>query len=346
MSFVAYLHKAIGRENLTAGEACAVMDLILAGEASTAQIAAFLVALRMKGETPDELLGFARAMRSRAVQVEPGLNGEPLIDTCGTGGDGACTFNVSTVAALVVAGAGVKVAKHGNRSISSHCGSADILEALGVNIALNPDEVARCIREVGIGFLFAPAIHPAMRHAQAARVELKIRTAFNLLGPLTNPAGATAQLVGAPSVRSAELMAEALAHLGLQRGFVVHGLDGLDEISTTGDTLVLEIRGGAIAHYTLTPGDFGLPVAGAADLKGADKETNCSITRAILAGERGPKRDIVLANASAALLAASRVSDLKAGVAIAADSIDSGAAARKLEEFSRYTQMAAAAQQA
>ena len=336
-SFVSYLHRAIARENLTAADAQNVMDAILDGEATTPLIAALLVALRMKGETPDELLGFARSMRARAVPVQASEPGEPLVDTCGTGGDGACTFNVSTVAALVVAGAGVKVAKHGNRSISSQCGSADILEALGVRIDLTPEEIGRCIREVGFGFLFAPAIHPAMRNAQPARRELKLRTAFNLLGPLTNPAGATAQLVGAPSIRAAELMAEALASLGLARGFVVHGLDGLDEISTTGETFVLEIRGGAIAHRTFTPEEFGLRRADPSDLKGSDREENCAIARAILSGERGPKRDIVLLNAGAALAISGRVPDVGAGIELAAQSIDSGSAARKLEEVAKFT---------
>ena len=342
MSFVPYLHKTVGRENLSASEAQAVMDLILTGQASTPLIAAFLVALRMKGETPDELLGFARAMRAKAVPVRPELNGEPLIDTCGTGGDGSCTFNVSTVSALVVAGAGVKVAKHGNRSISSQCGSADILEALGVRIDLTPELIGRSIREVGIGFLFAPAIHPAVKNAQPARVELKLRTAFNLLGPLTNPAGATAQLVGAPSVRAAELMAEALAALGLARGYVVHGLDGLDEITTTGETFVLEICGGAIAHQTFTPEEFGLRRAKPEDLKGAGREENCAIARAILAGEKGPKRDIVLLNAGAALNICGRAEDLRAGIRLAAVSIDSGAAAQKLEELAKFTNVMAA----
>jgi anthranilate phosphoribosyltransferase len=227
--------------------------------------------------------------------------------------------------------------------VSSQCGSADILEALGVNIALDAAQSARCIREVGIGFLFAPAIHPAMKHAGPARSELKVRTAFNLLGPLTNPAGATAQVVGAPSVHAAELLAQTLASLGLHRGFVVHGMDGLDEISTTGETLVLEIRGGAIAHNTLAPEDFGLPRSLPEDLKGADKAANCAIAHEILSGKHGPRRDIVLANAAAALLACSRASGLKEGVSLAAEVIESGAAARKLNELIRFTQALAAA---
>src|SRR5262245_33120056 len=222
------------------------MQVILNGQATPAQIAAFLVALRMKGETSEELAGFAQTMREMASTVDPKLNGATLIDTCGTGGDRSGTFNISTVAAFVVAGAGVHVAKHGNRSISSACGSADLLESLGIRIAIAPEQAARAIREVGIGFLFAPAIHTAMKHAQPVRVELKTRTVFNLLGPLTNPAGASAQLVGAPSAVAAELMAGALVSLGLKRGFVVHGSDGLDEITTTGLTLAFEIRNGKL----------------------------------------------------------------------------------------------------
>lgn len=336
MSFVSYLHKVVNRENLTEAEAELVMNLVLSGEVGTPLLAAFLVGLRMKGETASELVGFARAMRARAVPVEPGVAG-PLLDTCGTGGDGACTFNISTVAAFVVAGAGVVVAKHGNRSISSQCGSADILEALGVNIALSPKEMARSIRDVGIGFLFAPAIHPAMKHAQPARLELKLRTAFNLLGPLTNPAGAAIQVVGAPSIRAAELLAESLAALGLARGFVVHGLDGLDEITTTTDTFALEIRRGAIAHHTWSPADFGVPVARPEDLKGDDREANLRIARAVLDGQRGPARDIVLVNSAAALLAAGKAANLQEGVAVAANSIDSGAAKEKLANLIRHT---------
>jgi anthranilate phosphoribosyltransferase len=337
MSFISYLHKAVNRENLTSGEAQTVMELILNGDVTTVQIASLLVALRMKGETADELVGFARAMRAKGAKVNAGITGEPLLDTCGTGGDGACTFNVSTVAAFVVAGAGVKVAKHGNRSISSQCGSADILESLGVHIALTPAQIARSIREVGIGFMFAPAMHPAMKHAQPARMELKMRTAFNLLGPLTNPAGANIQLAGAPSLRAAELMAEALASLGLQRGFIVHGLDGLDEITTTCETRVLEIRGGAIAEHTLTPDDFGVPFAKEADLKGADKETNREIALEVLNGAIGPRRDIVLVNAAAAFVATGRAENFRDGAAIAAECIDKGCAIAKLQQLVRFT---------
>ena len=339
MSFLPFLHRAASRENLTATDAQRAMELILTGQATTAQIAGFLVALRMKGETPDEILGFARAMRECCTKVLPLLNGEALLDTCGTGGDGQNTFNISTIAAFVVAGAGVKVAKHGNRSLSGLCGSADIFEGLGVNIALTPEQTAASIREVGIGFLYAPAMHPAMKHAQAARLELKMRTAFNLLGPLTNPAGATVQLVGAPSAAAAELMAEALGSLGLQRGFVVHGAGGLDEISTTGESLVLEIHRGAIAHHTLTPKDFGVKTAKLGDLRGGDCDANLAIARAVLNGERGPKRDVVLVNASAALVAAGKATGFLHGAELAAESIDTGRAREKVEHMARFSQM-------
>jgi anthranilate phosphoribosyltransferase len=337
MSFISYLHKAANRENFSCAEAQLVMEMILGGSATTAQIAAFLVALRMKGETPDELVGFARAMRAKSVKVKTGITNEPVLDTCGTGGDGSCTFNISTVCAFVVAGTGVKVAKHGNRSLSSLCGSADILETLGVNLTLTPAQIARSIREVGIGFMLAPAMHPAMKHAQPARVELKMRTAFNLLGPLVNPANPTAQVVGAPSLRAAELIAEALASLGLQRGFVVHGLDGLDEITTTAETRVLEIRGGAIAEHTLSPDDFGVAKAHPEDLKGADKEANREIAMEILNGAMGPKRDIVLVNASVALVAAGRAVDFKDGVRLAGESLDNGCALAKLKQMAAFS---------
>jgi anthranilate phosphoribosyltransferase len=335
--FLAYLHRVSNRENLPASDAQQALHLVLSGQASTPQLTAFLVALKMKGETPDEILGFARAMRAHSSRVAIDQSSQPLLDTCGTGGDSSFTFNISTTAAFVAAGAGVRVAKHGNRSISSRCGSADILEALGIHIALTPEQAAACIAEAGIGFLFAPAFHPAMRHAMPARLELKMRTVFNLLGPLTNPASAHAQLVGAPSVQAADLMAQALAALGLKRGFVVHGSDGLDEITTTGPTYVLEIMKGAIAHRTLTPDDFGLPSARPEDLKGGDLAENCRITRAILAGAPGPARNVVLANASAALVAAGRACDLVEGVAVAATAIDSGAALAKLEELGRLS---------
>lgn len=317
-----HLHRVSDGTSLTATEAENAMNSILAGEATTAQIAAFLVALKMKGETAEELTGFARAMRAKANRVETGL--PLLIDTCGTGGDSLDTFNVSTVAAFVVAGAGVPVAKHGNRSISGKFGSADLMEALGVRINLTPEEAARAIREAGIGFLFAPNIHPAMKNAGPARSELKMRTAFNLLGPLTNPAGAQVQIVGAPSVRAAALMAEALRALGLPHGFVVHGSDGMDEVTLTGPTKIWSMTG---EEFELTPEDFGVEQTSLNALRSDPVST----AKSVLAGEKGPARNIVLINASAALVAASVASDWKDGVAIAAKSIDSGAAQARLE---------------
>ena len=330
MSLLPYLVRLVAEENLPAADAEAAMQIVLRGEASHAQIAAFLIAEKMKGETVDELVGFARAMRQMAVPVDAALPGQTLLDTCGTGGDGAHTFNISTIAAFVVAGAGVHVAKHGNRSISSKCGSADLLEAWDIRLDLPPAETGRAIREVGIGFLFAPAVHTAMKHAQPVRVDLKMRTVFNLLGPLTNPAGATAQLIGAPSLQAAELMAGAIAALGIRRGFVVHGADGLDEITTTGATHAWEVRDGSVSPRELNPADFGVDLATAEDLRGGDREENLAIANAVLDGLPGPQRDIVLVNASAALVAAGRTESFRDGVRLAANSIDSGAARRKV----------------
>jgi anthranilate phosphoribosyltransferase len=331
-----FLHKVAGHGDLSAVEARDAMLAILGGEVSTAQIASFLVALRMKGETPEELLGFALAMREKSQRVD--IEG-PLLDTCGTGGDGASTFNISTIAAFVVAGAGVRVAKHGNRSttISSRCGSADIVEALGIAAAQTPDQVAQSIRAHGIGFLFAPLMHPAMKYAHPARLELKMRTIFNLLGPLTNPAGATRQLIGAPSDEAAGLMARALAGLAPERVFVVHGSDGLDEITTTGATSVFDVCGDSVNQQTWKPEDFGVDRSHAEQLKGGDCHVNCAIACAVLQGEHGARRDIVLVNASAAMLAAGHVADLREGVRLAADSIDSGAAWAKIEALRRFS---------
>ena len=341
MSLLPYLHRVADHRNLSSTEALEAMHIILSGRATPAQIAGFLVALRMKGETVDELVGFARALRQMAEAIDVGLAGEPLLDTCGTGGDGLATFNISTVVAFVVAGAGVRVAKHGNRSISSQCGSADLLEAMGVRIPMPPADCARAIREIGIGFLFAPAIHTATKHAHPVRVELKMRTVFNLLGPLTNPAGASAQLAGAPSPHFAELIAGALAALGLERGFVVHGSDGLDEITTTGTTLAFEIRHGEVLRRTLAPDDFGVALAQPGDLKGGDREMNLAIAREILGGAPGPRRDIVLVNAAAALVAVGRAQDFREGVALAAGAIDSGAARGKAAALARFTRATA-----
>jgi len=339
MPLLPYLERLAAGGDLSAAEAQSAMQTILDGQASAAQIAGFLMALRVQGETVDELVGFARAMRQTAVPVYLGLPGETILDTCGTGGDGAGTFNISTVAAFVVAGAGVRVAKHGNRAVTGRpgCGSADLLDSFGIAMNTSPERTARAIREVGIGFFFAPAVHTAMRHAAPVRADLKIRTAFNLLGPLTNPAGANAQLVGAPSEREAELIAGALAALGLPRGFVVHGWDGLDEITTTGPTLVFEIRSGNVERRTLEPGDFALPVAATEQLKGGGKERNLEIAMAVLNGERGAPRDIVIANAAAALVAAGRIETFLEGAAIAAVSIDSGAARGKVDALARFS---------
>ena len=339
MPFLHYLEQAVGRKDLNTEEAEAAMLEILNGQVSPTRIAAFLVALRMKGETPRELVGFARAIRRMAAPVDAGVIGKPLLDTCGTGGDCMGTFNISTLAAFVVAGAGVHVAKHGNRAITGPAGggSADLLESLGVRMPMPLDVAARAIREVGIGFLFAPAVHTAMKHAQPVRLDLGIRTVFNLLGPLTNPAGADAQVVGTPSDKSAELIARALAELGLRHGFVVHGADGLDEISTTGATLAFEVREGKAERRRLEPEDFAVKRARLEDLAGGGKERNLEIAQAVLAGERGPRRDIVLVNASAALVAAGKAQNFLEGMAIGTVSIDSGAARRKAEELAKFT---------
>ena len=332
------LHKAAEKTDLSADEASAAMNEILDGEVDPALIGALLVALRMKGETVDEIVGCARSMRRHAAAVPlPALDRDSLVDTCGTGGDGAGTFNISTSAALVVAGAGVPVAKHGNRSISSRCGSADVLEALGVKVALAPEHVARSIEEVGVGFLFAPRFHAAMKHAQPVRAQLKLRTIFNVLGPLTNPAGAGAQVVGVFAERLVPMIAEALARLGLRRAFVVHGEDGLDEITTTGATTVAEVRDGKVALSKVKAADFGLPEARPADLAGGDVEANTAIVREILEGRPGPRRDIVVANAAAALVAAGRAENFRAGAEAAADAIDSGEAAKRLRQLAELT---------
>ncbi len=332
-----FLHTVAEGRDLTAADAHEAMLRILAGETSTAQIAAFLVALRMKGETAEELLGFARAMREKGERVE--VEG-PLLDTCGTGGDGSSTFNISTIAALVAAGAGARVAKHGNRSITSQCGSADILETLGIAAAMSPARAAQSIREHGIGFLYAPLMHPAMKHAQPARLELKMRTVLNLLGPLTNPARAERQLIGAPSEHAASLMALAQAGLGCVRAFIVHGSDGLDEITTTGPTTVFEVRGETVQRHTWSAADFGVAQTSGEQLRGGDRHVNCRIACSVLQGERGPHRDIVLVNGAAALLAADCVRDPREGVDAAALAIDSGAAWGKVESLRQFSNAA------
>ncbi len=337
MSLLPYIEQIAAGQELSEADSFAAMHVILAGKASHPQIAAFLMGMRMKGPTVDELIGFARAMREMAVPVDVGLTDVPLLDTCGTGGDGQGTFNISTLVAFVVAGAGVHVAKHGNRSASSDCGSADMLEALGVKLAIAPADAARAIREIGIGFLFAQSIHTAMKHAHPVRADLKMRTVFNLLGPLTNPV-ANVQVVGAPSPETAKLLAGALAKLGVVRGYVVHGFDGLDEVSTTGPTLVYEIQEGQVKQRTLDPDDFAVRKAVPADLKGGSKARNLEIARAVLAGQRGPHRDIVIANSAVALAAVAQVETFLEGTAVAAVSLDTGAARDKLEALARFTQ--------
>jgi anthranilate phosphoribosyltransferase len=326
---------------LSQSEAHDLMHRMLSGTMGTEGIADVLAFLRRKGETLAELVGFASAIREMGPSLDLANLEEPLLDTCGTGGDGTCTFNISTATAFVVAGAGIRVAKHGNRRISSQCGSADVLEALGVSVTQPPEQVSACIRQTGIGFLYAPLLHPAVKHAQEARLLLKGRTVFNLLGPLTNPAHARIQLIGAYSVRAAEMLAHASARLGIERAFVVHGADGLDEISTTGITTVFQVEDGRVQKGRWTPADFGLDPASIEDLKGEDAATNAGIIRTVLDGEPGPRRDIVIANAAAALLVAQRAPDLKSAVTLAAESIDSGAARRKLEQVVQFGSKAA-----
>lgn len=334
------------RESLTREEARAVMTEVFSGSATDAQIAALLVALHMKGETVEEIVGFAEAMRAAAEPLPlhqdstltvSDTGRDALIDTCGTGGDARGTFNISTATAFVVAGAGVRVAKHGNRSLSSKCGSADVMEALGVKITLPTAVLAACLEEIGIAFLFAPAMHSAMKYVQPARRELRLRTIFNLLGPLTNPAGASAQVVGVYSLDLVEKVAEALSRLGVHRALVVHGLDGLDEITVTGPTRIAEVREGRVRTYEITPEEFGIQRARLEDISGGDAEASAAIIREILAGKKSPRRDVVLLNAAAALVAAGRAEHLGDALPLAAKSIDSGAAAAKLDALVRFT---------
>jgi anthranilate phosphoribosyltransferase len=329
--FAALIDKLQRRIDLTVDEASAAMERIMDGEAQPSQLAGFLVGLAMKGERPAEIVGLARVMRQRATKMSRQF--DPVFDTCGTGGDGAHTFNVSTVTALVLAGCGIRVAKHGNRSASSRCGSADLLEALGVNVMSPPAVVERCLDEAGIGFLFAQTFHPSMRHAAQTRRELGVRTAFNLLGPLTNPAGASRQLVGVPRPELTELVARSLAQLGAERGWVVHGADGLDEISTTGYTKVSECRDGAVNTFYVHPGDVGLPKAAPDALKGGDPGENATIAHEVLKGSRGARRDIVLLNAGVSLLIAGRAATIPDGIVMAAEAIDNGRAAAVLEQL-------------
>ena len=327
--------KVIEREDLTTEEAVATMDAIMGGDATPAQIGSFITAMRMKGETVDEITGFARVMREKATRIN--CRAGTVVDTCGTGGDGLHTFNISTASALVAAGAGAAVAKHGNRSVSSSCGSADVLKALGVNIEADVPTVERCLDEVGIGFLFAPLLHKAMKYAIGPRREIGARTFFNILGPLTNPAGATAQLMGVYAGELTEVIANVLKNLGSERVYVVHGEDGEDEISITGPTRVSELKNGSVTSYTVNPGDFGIEPAGINDIIGGEAEENAAILRSILEGEKGPKRDAVVLNSAAVIAAAGLVDDMKAGVGAATEAIDSGKARHILEELVRVS---------
>ena len=344
------LHKVANHcSSLTRDEARDVMSEILRGEATHAQIAALLVALHMKGETVEEIVGFAQAIRAEATPLTPedgeavdlsGTGRDALVDTCGTGGDTSGTFNISTATALTIAGAGVRVAKHGNRSISSKCGSADVMEALGVKIDLPSGRIAACLEKTGIAFLYAPAMHAAMKYVQPVRRELRLRTVFNLLGPLTNPAQASAQVVGVYSAELVEKLAAALNELGLQRALVVHGHDGLDEITITGPSKVAEVREGQVHAYEVAPEDFGLKRASLDELAGGDSQENAAIILAILKGERSCRRDVVLLNAAAALVAAGLADQIGEAVPLAAYAIDSGHALQRLQLLIEFTQHA------
>jgi anthranilate phosphoribosyltransferase len=329
------LQAIIAKKDLTESEMSMMIEEIFSGGASNAQIGAFMAALAAKGETFEELAGAARVMRRRAARIQ--APGTTVVDTCGTGGDGGGTFNISTTTAFVVAGSGVTVAKHGNRSVSSRCGSADVVEALGVNLDVAPEVVEEALGEIGIGFLFAPLYHGAMRHAAAARREVGIRSIFNMLGPLTNPAAATCQLLGVYAAPLTEMFAQALLLLGTRRAFVVHGHDGLDEISACAPTRVTELDGDAMRTYDITPEQFLGRRADRAQIAGGDPARNAAITRSILNGDSGAGRDVVLLNAAAALIAAGRADTFEAGIRLAGESIDSGAARGKLEALVRFT---------
>jgi anthranilate phosphoribosyltransferase len=329
--FPPLIDKLIRHEDLTADEAATAMAEIMDGRAPAAHIAGLLVGLAMKGERPSEIVGLARTMRANAVQISKRY--DRVFDTCGTGGDRSDTFNISSCAAIVVAACGLRVAKHGNRSVSSLSGSADVFEALGVRVTASPAVVERCLADAGIGFFYAQTFHPSMRHAAQVRRELGVRTAFNLLGPLTNPGGATRQLVGVPRAELTELMARALMLLGSERAWVVHGADGIDEISTTGYTKISECRDGAVNTFYLHPADVGLPKATTASLKGGNAHENARIIEAILAGQRGAPRDIVLLNAGAALFVAGEAVSIDEGIVRASRAIERGDARRTLDRL-------------
>ena len=329
------ISKIVEGENLEEKEAIEVMNEIMNGEATPAQISAFLTALRLKGETIEEITGCAKVMREKSKKIK--IKKEIIVDTCGTGGDGTHTFNISTISAFVVAGAGLTVAKHGNRSVSSKCGSADLLESLGVKIEVAVEQVKRCLEEIGIGFLFAPLFHGAMKYAIGPRKEIGIRTIFNILGPLTNPVNANVQVLGVYNPELTELMAGVLKNLGLKHAFVVCGLDGLDEISLTGETKVSELKAGEIKTYFVKPTDFGFNTSQIEEFKGGDVAQNAKIALDILNGKKSPKRDVVVLNAAFALVAGEMVKNIREGIKIAENSLDAKKALRKLELLEEYT---------
>ena len=343
--------KVVERIDLTEGEMIEVMNQIMSGEWTPAQIAAFITALRMKGETIEEITGAARVMRERATPIRVGkgvlgidrddinIDRETILDVVGTGGDGTNTFNISTTVSFVVSACGVKVAKHGNRSVSSACGSADVLEKLGINLDVTPETVENCIDQIGIGFLFAPALHGAMKYAIGPRREIGIRTIFNILGPLTNPAGADCQVMGVYRAELVEKLAGVLYKLGCRHGFVVHGSDGMDEMTLTGDTLIAEVTTEGVTMATVTPEQLGLARCGMEALKGGDAAVNAKIVKAVLAGEKGPRRDIVLLNAAYALVAAGKAVTAADGMILAAEAIDSGRALRQVEKLAALTNL-------
>ncbi len=341
--------RVVEREDLSEAEMIEVMDQIMSGGATPAQIASFITALRMKGETVDEITGAARVMRDRAMPIRVGksvlgidrdeinLDRETILDTCGTGGSGTNSFNISTTVAFIVSACGVKVAKHGNRAVSSSCGSADVLEALGVNLDVTPETVERSIAEIGIGFLFAPALHGAMKHAIGPRREIGVRTIFNILGPLTNPAAADCQVLGVYREDLVEKLAHVLKKLGCRRGYVVHGCDGMDEVTLTGESTIGEVGPDGVKVYKVTPEQFGLERAPLTELHGGDAQGNAVIVRDILSGKDGAKRRIVLLNAAYALLAAGKVQDVAEGIRLAAETIDSGSGLKQLERLVALT---------
>ena len=332
-TLVGAVRRVADGQNLSIEESYQCMDAIMSGEATDAQIAGFITALRMKGETVEEITGCARAMREKATRIDAGDSPHLVIDTCGTGGDTSGTFNISTAAALVAAGAGVRVAKHGNRSVSSQSGSADVLKTLGVNIEADQPIVERCLREANIGFLYAPMLHAAMKYAIGPRRQLGLRTVFNILGPLTNPAGAPCQVLGVYDAALTAVISRVLGNLGSRRCFVVHADDGLDEISNTGPTHVAELAEGEVREYVIRPDDFGLEVSAMSDLVVASPEESAAAVRSVLAGEAGPRRDIVLLNAAAGIAASGAASDIAAGLPLAVKAVDDGAATEALEKL-------------